>query len=282
MAMLVKVLGPAGTFGHEAAIAAREMLQDNYGDMRIDFVRDNAEVLLHAAYHRCIGFVPIYNKDAKLVEGVVRFWLKEHRGFKSHLIGVKKLRVRHHLWTHPSITRPKRQIRGVMSHRHALLQTKDVADDLRLRRLKETTSTAEAARLVAKERRWRSAAAVASELAGTIYGLKLWRANVEDSPDNFTLFHVFGPDPTQPTKKDRSDVIVISQEPRTRLGRDLDAMRLEYPQMLGVRQIFNDDSPVAAYYCRFDAHRHTDVGRQILQDMKKRGETLVLGSYPIE
>ena len=73
MTMLVKVLGPAGTFGHEVAIASKEELLEAYGNVRIDFVRDNAQVLMHAAYHRCIGFVPIYNSDAKLVEGVVRF-----------------------------------------------------------------------------------------------------------------------------------------------------------------------------------------------------------------
>jgi chorismate mutase/prephenate dehydratase len=282
MTTLAKVLGPAGTFGHEVALASKEALQETYGDIRIDFVRDNAEILLAAAYLRCIGFVPIYNKDAKLVEGVVRFWLREHRGFKSYLIGVKKLRVRQHLWTHSSISRPRRQIRGVMSHPHAILQTKNVANELRLRVLRETSSTAEAARLVASGNKWRNAAAIASELAGNVYGLKLWRPNVEDSPDNFTLFHVFGPRPTEPTKRDRTDVIVINDERPDRLRRELLAIRSEHPNMRRVREIFGERSSVAAYYCRFDGHRDTDIGRRILSDMRRFGDVLVLGSYPIE
>ncbi len=278
--MPVKVLGPPGTFGHEASVLAEGWVQAEYGATRTDFVKDNTDVLRAAAYGRCIGFVPAYNSDAKLVKAVMDFWLKQPKGFKSHLIGAQKVRVRHQLFIHPSITRPNRQIRAVMSHPHALHQCDEHLGRLDLWTKRVSTSTAEAARLVATNKKWRTTAAIASELAGNIYGLKVWRPNIEDSEDNFTIFHVFGPKPMEPTKSDRTVFIVRTKGAAGRFGTVLQAIRHEYSRIRSIRQISDDNAPEAAYYCVFNGHRHTDIGRRILKEVGAAGHVTVLGSYP--
>jgi len=278
--MPIKVLGPRGTFGHEASRLADGWIKAEYGDTRIDFVKDNTSVLTSAAYGKCIGFVPAYNSDAKLVKAVMDFWLHQPKGFKSHLIGAQKVLVRHQLLVHPSITRPNRQIRAVMSHPHALHQCDEHLAELDLWTKRVSTSTAEAARLVATNKKWRTTAAIASELAGKIYGLKVWQPNIQDSEDNFTIFHIFGPKPTEPTKSDRTVFIVRTKSTAGVFGAVLQSIKHEHSRIRSIRQISADGAPEAAFYCVFNGHRHTDIGRRILKEIGAAGHVTVLGSYP--
>ncbi|MFP6691047.1 MAG: prephenate dehydratase domain-containing protein, partial [Alphaproteobacteria bacterium] len=82
------------------------------------------------------------------------------------------------------------------SHVHALNQCRDVIQELRLEAVVHV-DTAAAARDIA-ERGEKTHAAIASELAGEIYGLDSLRANIEDAEHNTTRFLVMSKDAGTP------------------------------------------------------------------------------------
>ena len=79
------------------------------------------------------------------------------------------------------------------SHPMALGQVLNLIRDMRLEPVIEA-DTAGAAKLLA-ERHSLEDAAIASSLAGEIYGLEILARNVEDSPNNTTRFYVMAPAP---------------------------------------------------------------------------------------
>lgn len=95
------------------------------------------------------------------------------------------LRVEHNLIVHPGVN--LRQIKQIYSHPAALEQCRRM-----LRRFKtiEKVSFYDTAGSVKhiRDRGLRSAAAVASEDAARIYGMKILRRGIEDEPENYTRF----------------------------------------------------------------------------------------------
>jgi prephenate dehydratase len=101
------------------------------------------------------------------------------------IVGETSLRVEHNLIAHPEAT--LRQITHVYSHPAALEQCKRL-----LRRLKTVEKvsfydTAGSVKFV-RDRKLRTAAAIASEDAARIYGMNILRRHIEDNPENYTRF----------------------------------------------------------------------------------------------
>ena len=113
-----------------------------------------------------------------------------------HIIGEHFQRVVHHLLAPKGAT--IEGLKTVHSHVHALPQCRKLINELRLKAVVHA-DTAGAAADVAK-RGDMTQAAIASELAGQIYGLVSLRADVADNAQNTTRFVVmrreaFDPDP---------------------------------------------------------------------------------------
>lgn len=284
--MIVNILGPAGTFGHECSILCEEWLTEQFGDVKINFVESNPAALKLAVYTKCVAFIPIWNPDAGLVKAVIAFLLSlQHHGLKSSIIGVRKLKVKHHLLVHPSVTR-RGQVKDVLSHSHALAQCSEHLDAFKLwtRKSKahgKEVSTAGAAKLVATDRRFRRTAAIASQLAADIYSLRPLASNIHDSPENYTRFSIWGPKPTEPTNQDRTAVIFRTPNEPGRLWKEIGPIQAEHSNLSTIRQISADDAPESAFYCEFDGHRYNDSGRRILREMGRAGQVMVLGSWPV-
>jgi prephenate dehydratase len=101
------------------------------------------------------------------------------------IIAETSLRVEHNLIAHPQVALA--QIRRIYSHPAALEQCKRM-----LRRLKTVEKisfydTAGSVKFI-RERELKDAAAIASEDAARIYGMKILRRGIEDEPENFTRF----------------------------------------------------------------------------------------------
>lgn len=103
-----------------------------------------------------------------------------------HIIGEHFQRVEHHLLAVKGTQIGT--LTHVHSHVHALNQCRDVIQELGLEAMVHV-DTAAAARDIA-ERGEPAHAAIASELAGQIYGLDSLRANIEDAEHNTTRFLV--------------------------------------------------------------------------------------------
>jgi len=143
--------------------------------------------------HRAaLAMIPIDNSVAGRVADIHH--LLPESGL--HIIGEHFQRVVHHLLAPKGAT--IEGLKTVHSHVHALPQCRKLINELRLKAVVHA-DTAGAAADVAK-RGDMTQAAIASELAGQIYGLVSLRADVADNAQNTTRFVVmrreaFDPDP---------------------------------------------------------------------------------------
>jgi prephenate dehydratase len=120
-----------------------------------------------------------------------------------HIIAEHFQRVNHHLLAPPGATIAGLKL--VRSHVHALSQCRNLIRSLGLRAL-VAADTAGAAAEVA-QRGDVSEAAIASELAGKIYGLVSLQQNIEDAAHNTTRFLVMA---REPRPAARGDGVVVT------------------------------------------------------------------------
>jgi prephenate dehydratase len=111
-----------------------------------------------------------------------------------HIIGEHFERISHHLLAVPGATLDG--IRTVESHVHALGQCRSLITDMGLKVI-VGGDTAGAAMALARSGD-KTRAAIASKLAGEIYGLVSLKAGIEDAPHNTTRFVVVARDPVEP------------------------------------------------------------------------------------
>jgi prephenate dehydratase len=131
-----------------------------------------------------LGLLPVENSQAGSVINAYDLLL-EH---DLRVVGEVKLRVRHCLLA-PAGT-SLADIRCVYSHPQALAQCERYLKNRGWEAV-PAYDTAGAARELAVARQ-PGAAAIASRLAGEIYGLEVLDSGIEDSPDNATRFFVLG------------------------------------------------------------------------------------------
>lgn len=112
--------------------------------------------------------------------------LKEH---KLHIAGEYKLRISHCLAALPDQT--IHDIKEVQSHPIALMQCGSFLETLPGVKVVEHEDTALAARDIAKND-LQGSAAICSERAAEIYGLKILARGIETNKHNFTRFLIFG------------------------------------------------------------------------------------------
>ena len=129
-----------------------------------------------------LAMIPIDNSVAGRVADIHHLL----PGSGLHIIGEHFQRVDHHLLALPG-TRIE-DLTHVHSHVHALPQCRKIIAELGLETV-VYADTAAGAKMIA-ERGENNHAAIASELAGQIYGLESLRANIEDAEHNTTRFLV--------------------------------------------------------------------------------------------
>jgi prephenate dehydratase len=195
------------------------------------------------------------------------------------VIAETSLRVKHNLIAHPRVTLS--QIQQIYSHPSALEQCKRL-----LRKLKKIEKfsfydTAGSVKFI-RERGLRKAAAIASEDAAQIYGMKILRRGIEDDPENYTRFLALarrGRSPRAGTKT--SIVFGLKNEPGVLFKalsvfalRSIDLTKIESRPIRGKpwQYLFYLDlkSDIRSREC-FNALRHL---RELAPYFK------VLGSYP--
>lgn len=146
------------------------------------------------------------------VHQLVRFFGRAVKGYVppegSHnlfILGEHFFRVRHQILGLPGAK--IEDIKTVFSQAPALGQCRKVIKELGLTE-KQWYDTAGSACHVA-ELKDPSCAAIASSLAGEIYGLETLRANVEDAANNMTRFLIVGREPDDPPNDGRGVITTI-------------------------------------------------------------------------
>jgi chorismate mutase / prephenate dehydratase len=172
----VAFLGPAGTFSEQAAIQFFGSSIEKVACVSIDEVF-RATAAGTAEY----GVVPVENST----EGVVARSLDLFLQTPLHVVGETSLLVRHNLLrTTPSLA----GVQVVLAHPQALAQCQGwLNNHLPEAERRAVSSNAEGARLAATNPQW---AAIASERAGTEFGLHTAAHAIQDDAFNRTRFAV--------------------------------------------------------------------------------------------
>jgi chorismate mutase/prephenate dehydratase len=172
------------------------------------------------------------------------------------------------------------EVRQVYSHPHALGEARRWLEaNLPHVPVVETSSTGAAAEMAASEP---GAAAIASELAAGLYGLRILRRRIEDHPNNFTRFLVIGKKSAPPTAADKTSVLFSIKD---RVGALYRMLKPFAERQINLTKI--ESRPVKkkvweyVFYIDLQGHATEPRVREALAELREECVFLkVLGSYP--
>ena len=193
--MKVAYQGEPGAFSEQAArkfFGADALLkpQPTFSDVFTDIERRRAG----------LGIVPIENSLFGSIHQVYDLLLKH----KLFIIGEIKLRIELHLMALPE-TR-KNEIRTIYSQLQAIGQCENFLATLKNVNVEAVHDTAAAARFI-QERKRNDAAAIASEQAARVQGLRILKRNVESDHRNYTRFIALSLKPVHPSGKVKTSLV---------------------------------------------------------------------------
>ncbi len=264
----IAYLGPEATYTHQAArskfgASVRYVAQTGIADVFDAVARG------HADY----GVVPVENSW----EGAVNHTLDMFIDADARICAQILLRIEHHLLSKEA----RGGIKRVFSHPQAFGQCRSwMRTNLPGVECTEVSSTTRAAELAAQTP---GSAAIASRLAGELYGLSVLDSSIQDSPNNTTRFLVIGQRPSPPTGNDRTSLMfAVKHEP----GALYHALEPFDRLLLNIGKIESRPSRRKVWeYCFFvdvDGHA-SDAGVAEAIDELERQCTIVkvLGTYPV-
>src|SRR6185437_11310398 len=183
----IAYLGPAGTFSHAAVARQFGAFVDAISCATIDEIFRAGE-----AGRADYVVVPVENST----EGTVGRTLDLMVTTDLSICAEIKLRVQQNLLSNaPALDR----VVKVYSHAQSLARQLPGAARV------PVSSNAEAARLAAREE---GAAAIAGEIAASIYGLAVLAAHIEDEPNNTTRFWVLGRQSVPASGRDETSLVM--------------------------------------------------------------------------
>jgi chorismate mutase / prephenate dehydratase len=264
----VAFLGPEATFTHEATKRHFGMSAQLFGKRSITEVFREVE-----QGSSDYGVVPIENST----EGIVNHTLDSFMQSDLCICAEVLLPVSHHLL---NASGDLASVTKVYSHPQALAQCRRwLGENLPQIPLVDVSSTARAAQLAAEDS---GAAAIASDMAASIYALQVAASYLEDVQGNMTRFLVLGREQTVPTGKDRTSMMfALKDAPGVLYG----ALAAFAQTGINMSRIESRPSQRRAwdylFFIDIDDHVHNPEVTQAIEALTKSCEFVkVLGSYP--
>ncbi len=265
----VAYLGPKGTFTEQAA--------RSYFSEAKEFVecRDIPEVFnAVASYVAEFGVIPVENS----IEGSVNIALDLLLESDLRVSGEIEQRIVHNLIAKEDVELSR--IRGVISHPQALAQCRNfLKTNLPRAEIIEAGSTAAAVKIAKGAG---DLAAIGSEFAAKVYGLKILAKGIEDNPNNFTRFLVLSHRRAERTGNDKTSIIFSTRHAPGMLH---EALGVFAKRKINLTKI--ESRPTRkklweyVFYCDFEGHEKEKLIQDSLNDLKDKTILLkVLGSYP--
>jgi chorismate mutase / prephenate dehydratase len=266
--MKVAFLGPLATFTHVAAMQQFGFSAQLVPQRSISAVFE--EVQRGRAHY---GVVPVENSNEGIVSNTLDMFMASDLQINAEIL----LEISHDLL---SRTGRIEDVRKVVSHPQALAQCRRwLEENLEDIPLVDVASTALAAQMVAEDE---TAAAIASEMAATLYGLEVVKKKIEDNPNNFTRFLVIGrrtPDRSGRDKtslmfsvKDQPGILYRMLEPFSSRGINLSKIESRPMKSKAWEYIF---------FLDIEGHIEEEGIREAVEDLKGHCQFLkILGSYP--
>jgi chorismate mutase/prephenate dehydratase len=221
------------------------------------------------------GVVPVENST----EGVITHTLDFLADSDLEVCSEVRVPIRHFLLNRSGKTA---SIKRVLSHPQALGQCSQwLAKHLPQARVENASSTSAAAQSASKDRSGKTAA-IGSQLAMQLYGLKAAASNIQDKNDNETRFFVIGKDTPKPSGKDKTSIMISI---RDHVGALVDAIAPFERNRINMTSIESRPSRLKAwdYYFFIDFLGHKDepkIKKVLAQVQKKVVRLRILGSYP--
>jgi chorismate mutase/prephenate dehydratase len=264
----VAYLGPRATFTHMACIkkfgqSAQYVPVTSIKDVFNEVERGRAN----------FGVVPIENST----EGVVNSTLDMFIDSSLIIYGEVLLEVSHHLLSKAERTE---DITKLYSHPHAIAQCRNwLETNLPNVPVSEVPSTARAAELCADEP---TAAAIASDLAANLYGLKILKSRIEDNINNFTRFLVLSQKAPERTGKDKTSIMLSVKD---KVGALYELLRPFASHGINMTKIESRPSRRKAweyiFFVDIEGHIEEERVKKAVEEVKSRCLFLkILGSYP--
>ncbi|MCK5511644.1 MAG: prephenate dehydratase [Thermodesulfovibrionia bacterium] len=189
----IAYLGPSATFTHLAA-------QRKFGSSAHYLPKTTIKAVFEAVYRENAqyGVVPIENSTEGMVNYTLDMFMDSDLKISSEIM----LEISHNLL---SKTGTIHNIKKIYSYPQATAQCRGwLEQNLPGIPIIEEVSTAAAARRVSEDS---TSAAVASELAATVYSLKFAKRGIEDHKYNYTRFLVIAKDFPAKTGKDKTSIM---------------------------------------------------------------------------
>jgi prephenate dehydratase len=220
------------------------------------------------------GVIPIENSLAGSIHQNYDLLLKHH----LQISGEKNLRVSHNLIAHSRTS--LHQIRRVYSHPQALMQCQNSISKLQNVEIIPVYDTAGAVKKI-KEEQLKDGAAIASDLAARIYGMKILMRGIEDNPENFTRFLILSKKPRIPNEADKTSIVfslknlpgVLFRALSVFALRDVDLYKIESRPLHGRPWEY-------FFYIDFAGNMHQENCRNAISHLSEIATFLkILGSY---
>ncbi len=264
----VSFLGPEGTYTHAAVLT-------HFG-RGVELVPMIAlsDVFREVEAGACqFGVVPIENST----EGIVSHTLDQFVQSPLKVCGEVLMRVHHHLLSNNSNIE---EIRTVYAHQQALAQCRRWLDiNLPKAERIPLSSNAEAARRAAQDK---GIAALASDTAAELYGLNIFKRNIEDHPDNTTRFLIIGTKGVPPSGDDKTSLLVSTSNRPGALHRLLTPLALNDVSMTRI-----ESRPSRCvnweyvYFLDVEGHAEDEKVKTALAGLRQEADLFrILGAYP--
>ncbi|MDH5778044.1 MAG: prephenate dehydratase [Gammaproteobacteria bacterium] len=266
--LTIAFLGPDGTFtqtaalkhfGHSVSTLPMATIADVFNEVETG----------SASY----GVVPIENST----EGIISHTLDQFITSELQVCGEVELRIHHCLMgTDEDLSKVKK----IYSHRQSLGQCRRWLDNnLQGIERQEVNSNAEAAKLAAKEK---GAVAIAGETAAELYGLKILAKNIEDEVNNTTRFLVVGHRVTPPSGKDKTSLLLLTDNKPGALYRILEPLARNNVSMTRIESRPSGQGMWNyVFFVDVEGHRSEPKLSKALEELSESASKVkILGSYP--
>ena len=271
--MEIGYLGPKCSYSEDVASAIKSTIIKNGKCLPFDTIPKLLASILEKKVEKII--LPIENSIEGIVTDSIDILIANYDN-EFTIEGEYILQVKHCL----AGTGKEKNVKKIISHPQALAQC---ANFVRLTGAETgvANSTSEAAKIVA-ERQNSSLGAICNVKAADFYGLKVFRKQIGDNPNNSTRFFLIGHEIQEPTEKDKTSIIFQTKNKPGALAKIIQIF-----EVLGINmtQIQSRPSKIKlgdyVFFVEIEGHQDKECINVALKLIKeKSNSSLVLGSYP--
>ncbi|MBU3957772.1 MAG: prephenate dehydratase [Nanoarchaeota archaeon] len=268
--MKLAVLGPAGTFSHEAALK----FDRNAEMIFVNSIWDVFELVEQKKAGS--GIVPVENSIEGGVGITLDALIETDQKIKKEIV----IPIKHCLCGFGRME----DIKEIYSHPQALGQCRNFLHSLNGKSVKtfQTSSTAAAAEEIAKTN-GKEKACLCSNLAAEMYGLKIIREDAHDEKNNTTRFFVINHADAEPSGNDKTSFAAFPQNDRPGLLYEI--LEIFSKRKINLTKLESRPSKKKLgeyiFFIDVEGHRKDKLINEALQQLERDiKEIKIFGSYP--